>query len=162
MTSKLRNYISSPTSFVNSANRGYCHLLVENLKSNFVDNTLCSREWIFLSSCDNDVAVLSRRVQGKADNLLGYCSNRLLTPEDKRRLISSVQVPPQVSRPYDRLHILNFSSGGIVRDFLVNYQTELFKLLRPFHSWACGALLLYCQVKLRELLRAPPDELLCF
>lgn len=107
VTSKLRNYIFSPTYFDNSTNKGYCHLLVENLNSNFVADTLCSRGWIFLSCCDNGAAVLSRYVRSKADNPLGYCSNRLQTPEDKKRLINPVQhwgsfsgVQTMLSSPY--------------------------------------------------------------
>lgn len=87
--------------------KGYCHLLVKNLKSNFIDDTLCSREWIFLSRCDNGAVVPSQYVHGEADNLLGYYSNRLLTPEDKKRLINPVQhlgsssgVQDMLSSPY--------------------------------------------------------------
>lgn len=107
MTSQLRNYISSPTPFVNSTNKGYCDILVENLNSNFVDGTLCSGERIFLSCRESGAAVLSWYTNGKAANLFGYCSNRLLTPEDKKRLINPVQyldsssgVQAMLSSPY--------------------------------------------------------------
>lgn len=82
VTSKLRNCISSPTSFVNFR---------KFKRSNFVDNTLCSREWIFLSHCDNVASVFSQVVHSKADDLLGYCSKKLLNPEDKNRLINTIQ-----------------------------------------------------------------------
>lgn len=72
-----------------------------------MDDTLCSREWIFLSHCDNGAVVPSQYVHGEADNLLGYCCNRLLTPEDKKRLIHPVQhlgsssgVQDMLSSPY--------------------------------------------------------------
>lgn len=76
VTSKLRNYISSASS-VTSTHKGYCHLLAENLKSNFVDDAPCSRTWIFLlwHWCCHPFMV----IHNKADNPLRYCNNRLLT-----------------------------------------------------------------------------------
>lgn len=36
-------------------------------------------------------AIVSEYIHGKADSLLGHCSNRFLTPGDKKRLINPVQ-----------------------------------------------------------------------
>lgn len=52
---------------------------------------------------------------------------------DKSTLFS-ICVLPQVSRLCYLLHILNFSSEGVIRDFLVNYQTALSKFPGPFYS----------------------------
>lgn len=161
MTSKLRNYISSPAPSVSSTHEGYSHLLVGNLKSNIIDETPCSREGIFSlwHWCSHPFMVIC----SKADNPLRHCSNRILTEVKETNQSCSasgflLRCPGHVIFSI----YLIFSSGGMIRDFLVNYQTELFKLLRPFHSWDYGALAVCCQVKLHELLRAPPNQLLHF